>query len=142
MVHPPLPGRDQEAVPLLLRMAARGGLPTGALGRQLGLLIRRTWFETRPVLASLAEAAQQGAQAQVWEILMGLLPVLLPGEGERPTVTHAEAVALAADVALWSGARGEIAAVSAHATSGRNSRFARECARLRDRLAGHDASAG
>ncbi|GAA2793549.1 hypothetical protein GCM10020219_075990 [Nonomuraea dietziae] len=73
---------------------------------------------------------------------MGLLPVLLPGEGERPTVTHAEAVALAADVALWSGARGEIAAVSAHATSGRNSRFARECARLRDRLAGHDASAG
>ncbi|MEU4700936.1 DUF6493 family protein [Nonomuraea dietziae] len=137
-----LAGRDQEAVPLLVRMAARGGLPTGALGRQLGLLIRRTWFETRPVLASLSEAARQGAQAQVWEILMGLLPVLLPGEGERPTVTHAEAVALAADVALWSGARGEIAAVSAHAASGRNSRFARECARLRDRLAGHGASAG
>ncbi|MFC4061019.1 DUF6493 family protein [Planomonospora corallina] len=129
-----LADRNSEAVPLLLRMAARGDLPAEAVGRQLALLIRLTWFETRPVLASLAEAARQGGHVQVWEIMRGMLPVLLPGEGERPNVTHSEAVAFAADVAAWTGARGEIPAVSAAAGSGRASRFARECARLRDRL--------
>ncbi|MEU4540039.1 DUF6493 family protein [Streptosporangium sp. NPDC023825] len=126
--------RRPEAIPPLLRMAARGDLPAEAVGHQLALLIRRTWFEIRPALASLTDAARQGAHEQVWEILRNMLPVLLPGEGERPTVVHSEAVALAADVAAWAGARGEIPIVSAHAASGRGSRFARECARLRDRL--------
>ncbi|MEV6985579.1 DUF6493 family protein [Sphaerisporangium sp. NPDC051017] len=126
--------RHPEAVPLLLRMAARGDLPTEAVGHQLALLIRRTWFETRPVLASLTEAAHQGGHRQVWEILRSMLPVLLPAEGERPTATHSEAVALAVDVAAWVKARGEIPAVSAFADSGRATRFARECARLRDQL--------
>ncbi|WP_433372729.1 DUF6493 family protein [Streptosporangium sp. CA-115845] len=129
-----LTGRDTEAVPTLLRMAAGGDLPAEAVGRQLALLIRRTGAETRPVLASLTEAAHRGGHEQVWRILVSMLPGLLPGEGERPTVVHSEAVALAADVAAWTGARGEIPIVSAHAASGRGSRFARECARLRDRL--------
>ncbi|MGN9844988.1 hypothetical protein ACTMTI_43385 [Nonomuraea sp. H19] len=47
---------------------------------------------------------------------------------------HCEAVALAADVAAWAGARGEIPEVSAHAAGGRDNRFTRECARLRDQL--------
>ncbi|MEV7009971.1 DUF6493 family protein [Streptosporangium sp. NPDC051022] len=123
-----------EAVPLLLRMAARGDLPAEAVGRQLALLIRRVRFEIRPVLASLSEAAHLGGHAQVWEILRSMLPLVLPGEGERPSVVHSEAVAFAADVAALTGARGEIPAVSAHAASGRRSRFTRECARLRDRL--------
>ncbi|GIH25172.1 hypothetical protein Aph01nite_34820 [Acrocarpospora phusangensis] len=126
--------RSPDAVPLLLRMAARGDLPAEAVGRQLALLIRRTWFEGRPVLACLTEAARQGGHEQVWEILRSMLPVLLPEEDERPTVVYSEAVALAADVAAWVKARGEIPAVSAHAASGRNSRFARECVRLRDQL--------
>ncbi|GGK96104.1 hypothetical protein Ppa06_64240 [Planomonospora parontospora subsp. parontospora] len=129
-----LAARHAEAVPLLLRMASRGDLPAEAVGRQLAFLIRRARFETRPVLAALAEAARRGAPGQVWEILRGMLPPLLPGEGERPNVTHSEAVALAADVAVWAGARGEIPVVSAFAASGRGSRFARECERLRDRL--------
>ncbi|MFI6453849.1 DUF6493 family protein [Streptosporangium amethystogenes] len=129
-----LTGRDAEAVPPLLRMAAGGDLPAEAVGRQLALLIRRTGAETRPLLASLTEAAHRGGHEQVWQILVSMLPVLLPGEGERPTVVHSEAVALAADVAAWTGARGDIPIVSAHAASGRGSRFARECARLRDRL--------
>ncbi|MEU6408505.1 DUF6493 family protein [Microbispora sp. NPDC046933] len=128
--------RRPDPVPLLLRMTSRGDLPAEAVGRQLALLIRRTWFETRPVLASLREAAHQGAHEQVWEILRTLLPDLLPSGGERPNVTHTEAVALAADVATWAGARGEIPVVSAHAATGRRSRFARECGRLRDLLAG------
>jgi len=127
------------SVPLLLRMTSRGALDAEAIGRQLALLIRRTWFEPRPVLASLREAAHQGAHEQVWEIVRTLLPGLLPSAGERPTVAHTEAVTFAADVAVWVGARGEIPAVSAHAATGRasrGSRFARECARLRDLLAG------
>ncbi|GIH72495.1 hypothetical protein [Sphaerimonospora thailandensis] len=123
-------------MPLLLRMAAGGDLPAEAVGRQLALLIRRTWFELRPVLASLTEAARQGGHRQVWEILRSMLPLLLPtpGGGERPGIAHSEAVALAADVATWAEAHGEIPIVSAHAASGRRSRFARECARLRDQL--------
>ncbi|MFD0884955.1 hypothetical protein ACFQ08_10395, partial [Streptosporangium algeriense] len=123
-----------EAVQSLLRMAARRDLPGEAVGRQLAYLIRRTWFETRPVLAVLTEAARQGAHEQVWEILRSMTPMLLPGEGERPNIVHSELMTLAADVASWSGAKGEIPAVSAHAARGGRSRFVRECARLRDRL--------
>ncbi|GAA1022518.1 hypothetical protein Aple_091850 [Acrocarpospora pleiomorpha] len=129
-----LADRDEDAVPTLLRMAATGDLPAEAVGRWLSWLVRWKKLEKRPVLASLTEAAQQGAHAQVWEILRIALPVLLPGQDERPTITHCETVALAADLAVWVGARGEIPAVSAHAGSGRGSRFARECARLRDQL--------
>ncbi|GAA0994739.1 hypothetical protein GCM10009555_087850 [Acrocarpospora macrocephala] len=129
-----LADHSENAVPTLLRMAATGDLPAEAVGRWLSWLVRREKLEKRPVLASLTEAAQQGAHAQVWEILQIALPALLPGKDERPTITHSEIVALAADLAVWVGARGEIPAVSAHAGSGRGSRFARECARLRDQL--------
>ncbi|WP_214412310.1 DUF6493 family protein [Sphaerisporangium fuscum] len=129
-----LAGRHQEAVQALLRMAARGDLPAEAVGRQLVPLIRRARYEVRPVLAALTEAAHGGAYKEVWEILRSMLPTLLPGEGERPNVTHSEAVALATDVATWANARGDIPAVSAFAESGRASRFVRECVRLRDRL--------
>ncbi|WP_147943536.1 DUF6493 family protein [Microbispora sp. CSR-4] len=124
------------SVPLLLRMTSRGALDAEAVGRQIALLIRRTRLEPRPVLASLREAAHKGAHEQVWEIVRTLLPGLLPSTGERPAVAHTEAVRFAADVAVWVGARGEIPAVSAHAATGRASRFTRECARLRDLLAG------
>jgi hypothetical protein len=127
---------NAQAVPLLLVMAARGDLPAEAVGRQLAFLIRRTWFTTRPVLAGLADAARRGAYREVWRILRGMLPELLPGEGERPGVVHSEAVELAAEVAAWAGATGEIPAVSARAAAGGRSRFTRACVRLRDRLGG------
>ncbi|XVQ88372.1 hypothetical protein ACQP2K_13410 [Microbispora siamensis] len=86
---------------------------------------------------------------------MGWWPSILPSHREIVSVNylphllhqwnhpgvyppHLEAVA-DADVAAWVGARGEIPVVSAHAATGRasrGSRFARECARLRDLLAG------
>ncbi|MFI7536551.1 DUF6493 family protein [Streptosporangium sp. NPDC049376] len=124
-----------KAVQALLRMAARGDLPGAAVGRQLAYLIRRAWFETRPVLAALTEAVHQGAHRQVWEILRTMTPMLLPGKGERPTVVHSELVALTADVASWTGAKGEIPEVASHAARGGRSRFVRECTRLRDLLA-------
>ncbi|MFI6920247.1 hypothetical protein ACIBIZ_09845 [Nonomuraea spiralis] len=127
-------GGDVRALPVVLRMAARGELPGEAVGRQLALLVRRASFQVRPILRALGELAGQGADEPVWRMLTGLLPGLLPGPGERPTVTHSDAVALAADVAGRVGARGAIPVVSAHAASGRDTRFVRECGRLRDLL--------
>ncbi|MBB4918885.1 DUF6493 family protein [Streptosporangium saharense] len=129
-----LAAERQEAVRSLLLMAAREDLDGEAVGRQLGYLVRRTWFETRPLLKVLTEAAHQGAHEQVWEILRVMTPMLLPDEGERPTVVHSELVAFTADLAVRTGAKGEIPAVTAHAARGGRSRFVRECARLRDLL--------
>ncbi|NRQ37760.1 hypothetical protein HII36_38915 [Nonomuraea sp. NN258] len=126
--------RDREAVALLVRMAARGGLPVDSVGRQLALLMRRTPVEPRPIVALLAEAARLGAHAAVWRILTHVLPVLLPGRDERPSVMHVEAMTLAADTATWSDARGPIPEVTALAAGPGRGRFTRACARLRDQL--------
>ncbi|WP_326636790.1 DUF6493 family protein [Nonomuraea fuscirosea] len=121
-------------VPLILRLAAKGELPAEAIGRQLALVLRRTWLETRPAITALTELAEAGGHHEVWRILRALLPELLPREGQRANVTHTELVALAADVAGWTGARGEIPAVAAFTGSRRKSRFAHECQRLHTQL--------
>ncbi|WP_336214957.1 hypothetical protein [Nonomuraea sp. LPB2021202275-12-8] len=126
--------RNPAAIALLVRMAARGGLPAETVGRQLALLMRRTHVEPRPVVAVLAEAARQGAHAEVWRMLTSLLPALLPCTGERPSVAHVEAMTLAADVAAWTGARGPIPEVTALAANPGRSRFTRACVWLRDQL--------
>jgi hypothetical protein len=127
-------GKESGALTALLRMAAKGELPAEAIGRHLALLLRHTDRKVRPALAILSEAAEQGAHEQVWTIMRALLPGFLPGEGERPNVNHSEVIAFAADVAVRTGARGEIPEVTAHAARGRSSRFGRECVRLRDQL--------
>jgi hypothetical protein len=129
-------GRNPEAVSLLVRMAARGGLPAETVGRQLALLLRRTHVAPRPVVALLAEAARQGAHAEVWRMLTNLLPELLPGPDERPSIVHVEAMTLAADAAAWAGARGPIPEVTTFAARPGHNRFTRACVRLRDQLAG------
>ncbi|MFF0312885.1 DUF6493 family protein [Streptosporangium sp. NPDC004379] len=131
-----LAGGVPGVIPLLLRMAARGELPAEAIGRQLALVLRRTWRETRPAVATLAELADAGGHHEVWRILRALLPGMLPGEGRRITVTHAELVAFAADVARWTGARGEIPVVAEFARSRRTIRFVHECRRLHAQLTG------
>ncbi|MEU7744937.1 DUF6493 family protein [Nonomuraea sp. NPDC049158] len=123
-------------IPLVLSMAARGELPAEAIGRQLALVLRRTWRETRPAIAGLAELADAGGHHEVWRILRALLPEMLPGEGQRITVTHAELVAFATDVARWTGAREEIPVVVAYARSRRTIRFVHECKRLHAQLTG------
>lgn len=120
----------------LVTAAAKGGLPAETIGRRLAVFLHNPSSRPRPVLEALAAAARQGAHREVWRILTALLPAFLPAPGERPSPSHTEAVALAAEVAAWAGAQGEIPVVSAHAASGRRSRFVRECVRLRDRLNG------
>ncbi|MEV0584157.1 hypothetical protein [Nonomuraea sp. NPDC050310] len=127
-----LPG----AIPLILTLAAADDLPAEAMGRQIALMLRRTWLEVRPAITALTQLAEAGGHHAVWRILGTLLPALLPGPGQRATVTHSELVALAADVALWTDARGELPVIAQHAGSRRTTRFAHECRRLHAQLTG------
>ncbi|AQZ69513.1 secreted protein [[Actinomadura] parvosata subsp. kistnae] len=136
-----LAGRVPGMIPLILSMAARGDLPAEAIGRQLALVLRRTWREIRPAVAALTELAEAGGQREVWRIVRALLPGMLPGEGQRITVTHAELVAFAADVARWAGARGEIPVVAEFARSRRTIRFVHECKRLHAQLTATEPTA-
>ncbi|GGO16475.1 DUF7824 domain-containing protein [Microbispora bryophytorum] len=131
-----LAGGVPDMIPLVLRMAVRGELPAEAIGHQLALVLRRTWRETRPAIAALTELADAGGHHEVWRILRTLLPGMLPGEGQRATVTHSELVAFAADVARWTGARGEIPVIGEFARSRRTTRFVHECRRLHAQLTG------
>ncbi|WP_156045968.1 hypothetical protein [Herbidospora cretacea] len=126
---------DEPLTRLLLDLAAQDALPVEALGRQLGQLVRRDRLGIRPLVAALTDLAQRGAPHQVWAILRGLLPHLLPRAGERATTPQSEAVAFATEVASWIGATGEIPEITALAARTGRSRFTRECRRLRDRLA-------
>nr|WP_062337109.1 hypothetical protein [Herbidospora sakaeratensis] len=121
-------------IALLLDLAARDALPTEALARQLPELVDRERLAIRPLIAALTELAQEGAPRQVWALLRGLLPHLLPRAGARPTTPQSEAVAFATEVASWIGATGEIPEVTVHAANQGRSRFTRECRRLRDQL--------
>ncbi|MBB5779263.1 hypothetical protein [Nonomuraea jabiensis] len=66
--------------------------------------------------------------------MTGLLPVYLPGPGERATTAHTRMVGLAADVAEWADARGELAAVAEPAGRPRDSELVRQARRLHTRL--------
>ncbi|MFI6179087.1 hypothetical protein ACIA8R_26365 [Nonomuraea sp. NPDC051191] len=120
----------------ILNLAAKGELPAEAIGRQLALVLRRTWQETRPAIAALTALAEAGGHHEVWRILLTLLPGMLPGEGRRVTATHTSLVAFAADVAHWTGARGEMPVIAEYARGRRTTRFAHECRRLHAQLTG------
>ncbi|MEV4380671.1 hypothetical protein [Streptosporangium sp. NPDC049644] len=119
-----------DAVPSLLRLAARGALPAAETGRLLGLFGRRTRYDAGPALPSLELAAKQGAHAEVWTILRHFLAAFLPGEGERAQRPHTDAVVLATDIATWAGARGEIPEVAAHAKKRGSTSLIRACRSL------------
>lgn len=131
-----LAGSVPGMIPLVLSVAARGELPAEEIGRQLALVLRRTWRETRPAITALTELADAGGHHEVWHILRTLLPGMLPGEGQHITVTHTELVAFAAEVARCTGARGEIPVVAEFARSRRTIRFVHECKRLHAQLTG------
>ncbi|MEU0485281.1 hypothetical protein ABZ260_39645 [Streptosporangium sp. NPDC006013] len=81
-------------------------------------------------MPSLKLAARQGAHAEVWTILRHFLAVFLPREGERAQRLHTDAVVLAADIATWAGARGEIPEVAAHAKKRGSTSLTRACRSL------------
>ncbi|MET7336302.1 hypothetical protein [Nonomuraea sp. NPDC005650] len=119
-----------DVVPPLLQLAAKDALPAAETGRLLGLLGRRTRYGADPALPSLELAAKQGAHAEVWTILRHFLAVFLPREGERAQRLHTDAVVLAADLATWAGARGEIPEVAAHAQKRGSTSLTRACRSL------------
>ncbi|NUW35432.1 hypothetical protein HTZ77_28965 [Nonomuraea sp. SMC257] len=126
----------EEAVPLLLDLAASGGLGEET-GRQLAALLRddATRWEYRcyspvEVLRALEELARSGAHREVWGVMTGLLAAYLPGPGERATSTHTRMMTLAADVAGWAGARGALEPVAELAGRSRVTGLVREARRL------------
>ncbi|WP_431903146.1 hypothetical protein [Nonomuraea sp. bgisy101] len=125
--------QEGDAVPA---MAARGELPAAELGRQLALLVRTRRARLTPALDALETAAVAGAHREVWQVLAGLLPALLPGDGERPQAAHTEALGLAVRVAGWAGARGPLPAVARAAARKGASGFSRTARDLHHLLEG------
>ncbi|RSN09262.1 hypothetical protein DMB42_18285 [Nonomuraea sp. WAC 01424] len=128
--------QGDDAVPPLLLLAAGNALPAAETGRLLGLLGRRTRYEADSALPSLELAARQGAHAEVWTILRHFLAVFLPRTGERARRPHTDAVLLAIDVAMWTGARGEIPEVAAQAGKPGSTSLTRACRTLHQLLTG------
>ncbi|MFD7256827.1 hypothetical protein [Streptomyces sp. NPDC059874] len=129
------PEEDREAaVRALLLLAARGRLDGELLGRELAELVGLGTLKVALVTESLraAATAPQGA-APVWAVLAAGLPGLLAAT--RPHA-HGALLAVAADSARLSGARGELPEVTALAQRPGSSRLLKEARRLRDALAG------
>ncbi|MFB4278389.1 hypothetical protein ACBJ59_24080 [Nonomuraea sp. MTCD27] len=121
-----LEGPDGDGVRPLLLLSASGGLPGAELGRQLAVLLERGHGRPGDAIAALAEAARLGAHRQVWQVMTGLLPAYLPGPGEWATSVHTRLLRLAAEVAGWADARGELPVVAELAGRTRTSELVRQ----------------
>ncbi|MFF4778879.1 DUF6493 family protein [Microtetraspora fusca] len=129
------PERGQE---LLLRAIVAGCLPAVECGRQLGLLLRRASVKLSQVTSSLDACARKGAHREVWEIMTGLLPVYLPGPGERAHSAHTQALTFAVEAARRADARGTLPEVAEIAARKGTSGFVRTARRLHERLGGRE----
>ncbi|MEU4227725.1 DUF6493 family protein [Nonomuraea sp. NPDC026600] len=119
---------------LLLRAAAAKCLPAEECGRQLGLCLRRIGIPMSQVCAGLEDIARKGAHREAWAIMRGLLPVFLPGPGERGNAAHTRALELAVCLARWAEARGTIPEVAGIATRKGSSGLVRAARRLDEHL--------
>ncbi|MER6360941.1 DUF6493 family protein [Kitasatospora sp. NPDC001527] len=120
------------AVDALLVLAARGDLDGAMLGRELGELVALGAVKPTRLAQALTAAADTGAHTTVWSVLAAALPSLLGGEAPRGTT---DLVALAADAARRSAARGPIPEVTDTAARPGTSRLLKEARTLRDLLA-------
>ncbi|MGW6980961.1 DUF7824 domain-containing protein [Streptomyces sp. NPDC054932] len=130
-----LPEPDREAaVRALVLLNARGRLDGELLGRELTELVGLGTLKVPLLTESLRAAAvtPQGAEA-VWAVLATALPGLLACI--RPQA-HGALLAVAADSARLSGARGELPEVTALAQRPGSSQLLKQARRLRDTLAG------
>ncbi|GGR04503.1 DUF7824 domain-containing protein [Kitasatospora griseola] len=121
------------AVDALLLLAARGDLDGPLLGRELAELLLIGAVKANRLTDALRAVAATGAYGTVWSALAAALPQLLTTVPARGT---GELLAVAADCARRSGARGPIAEVSAAAERGGASRVVKEARALREVLAG------
>ncbi|MFJ9695221.1 DUF6493 family protein [Kitasatospora sp. NPDC101183] len=122
------------AVDALLVLAARGDLDAALLGRELGELAAWGTVKTNRIAASLALAADTGAHRTVWAVLAAALPGLLAADPAPRGL--GDLLAVAADCARRSGARGPLAEVTALAARGGSSRTVKEARALREVLGG------
>ncbi|MFF4413009.1 hypothetical protein ACFYY8_10795 [Streptosporangium sp. NPDC001559] len=134
MIEQGMFARPERGRQLLLNMAVAGCLPTVECGRQLGLCLRRDVARLGHVRSALAECARQGAHRQVWEIMTGLLPVYLPGPGERPHSGHIQALSFAIDTARWAKARGSVPVIAETAARKGGGDFLRIARTLHEQL--------
>lgn len=126
------------AVDAVLMLAARGQLDAERLGTDLGELAGSGAVKPSRLVESVRTAAATGANATVWEILRHTLPALLAGRtGERPPAPPrglTDLLAVAADCAERSGARGEVPHLAQTADRGGSSRLVAQARRLRSTL--------
>ncbi|GAA3221671.1 DUF7825 domain-containing protein [Nonomuraea helvata] len=123
------------ATDALLTLAARGQVPVAALGEAVTTLVTRGLVKLNRVVSALDDATQAGAHETVWEVVVRLLPGLLPKEGERPRAGVADLLAAGARAARIAGARAELPDVAALADRRGSSRLVQEARRLRHLVA-------
>ncbi|WAZ20102.1 DUF6493 family protein [Streptomyces cinnabarinus] len=126
------------AVDAVLVLAARGQLDAERLGTDLGELVGSGAVKPSRLVESVRTAAATGASATVWEILRHTLPALLADQsGERPATPPRglpDLLAVAADCAERSGARGDVPHLSRTADRRGSSRLLAQARRLRSTL--------
>ncbi|MFJ3307756.1 DUF6493 family protein [Streptomyces sp. NPDC086549] len=123
------------AVDALLVLASRGQLDTARLGSDLGVLVHCGAVKPLRLAESARTAAATGANATIWEMLRHTLPVLLADPATASPRGLGDLLAVAAECAERSGARGELPHLAQAAARPGSSRLATQARRLRDALA-------
>lgn len=129
------------AVDALLVLAAREQLDVSLLGADLGQLVRRGAVKPLRLAESVRAAAATGANATIWGLLRDTLPVLLADlatggpDGQAAKVRGlGELLAVAAECAERSGARGELPHLARAADRRGSSRLVTQARRLHSAL--------
>ncbi|MFD8999678.1 DUF6493 family protein [Streptomyces sp. NPDC059582] len=126
------------AVDALLVLAARAELDGARLGADLGELVRSGAVKPQRLADSLRTAAATGANATIWGLLGHALPLLLADlsvDGATgPARGLGELLAVAAECAERSGARGDLPHLAQAAARRGSSRLVTQARRLRSAL--------
>ncbi|MEV8545646.1 DUF6493 family protein [Streptomyces sp. NPDC051572] len=126
------------AVDALLVLAARGQLDGARLGADLGELVRSGAVKPSRLAESVRTGAATGANATIWGILRHTLAALLADLDGDAKPAHArglgDLLAVAAECAERSGARGELPYLAQTAARSGSSRLVTQARRLRSAL--------
>ncbi|MFD5427109.1 DUF6493 family protein [Streptomyces sp. NPDC127084] len=130
-----VPDADRRAAATaLVMLAGRGGLDGAGLGENIVELLELGTLKVPLLTDGLRTAAEaSGGAGPVWSVMAAALPGLLART--RPQL-HGPLLAIAADCAALSGARGTIPEIEAIAGRQGSSQVLRQARRLRDSLAG------
>ncbi|WP_449066190.1 DUF7825 domain-containing protein [Planomonospora algeriensis] len=144
-----LPAQRAVVLDAMITLTARGRLPVPELGRALGRLVRAGLVKLSRAVAALESAVSAGMHAEVWRILAGALPELLPDMGERPRAGLGGLLGVAVRAASLTGsvedsltgltgegARPEVPGLAAVVERGGTSAVVREARRLQRLVAG------